>query len=266
MKISRILLSMAILTTLSNTVYSSDDDRMGMETGRSSKSLALSSSEMPTTSLKAEAKSETKQVQSSRPGFLKTLMMGALMFSSPIVVEAQNPGFVGCYTGMINKSGISNNISINYLSTTNWNSYYIASSFDKSEAWFYPLSANLPQFNFNIECEKQSYCKDFYIKSSQFCGKIFDINYYASMKFDPLHNNSWSNFYLAVWDSLSPNNTLFDQYFSGYLRSTSSGRMHNCSFASNITSTSVTPSSLAPTTTAPAPTPQKQNPPYGAVI
>jgi hypothetical protein len=189
----RLCMSIAMIGLLSCSTYSADDDRID-----------------------SERKTEIRQVQSSGRGVLKTLMMGALMLSSPLAVEAPNSGFVGCYMGTVNDPSQSDNVSINTLSITNWNYYATISGFKfyPNAVSYSPYKIYYTQFSFNTECDKVSYCKYLYIKTAKLCEKMFDVNYYASIIYGAPYVNS---FYLAVSDSLSSNNTEFDKTFSGYM-------------------------------------------------
>jgi hypothetical protein len=238
-KLSRIIISTAAITGLLLSLgYPAErdyDDRIEQEPVRVSLSSKSSGSKSYVSALeilgekdKVEERIEGKS--SGGASLFKTLAMGALMLSSPAAVMAANPGFVGSYAGAINRCSQSNNISIYTLETTNWGSSYTDGAF----ATFYPNKnttgtpqAYQTQFYFNIECEKESYCKYLYIKSAQLCNKAFNnINYYASIIFNPQNYvpssagdlSAWKYYSLAVWDSLSSNNTEFDQMFSSYMK------------------------------------------------
>lgn len=159
---------------------------------------------------------------------LKTVVVGALLFTSPAAVMAENPGFVGCYYGQTNSPknvggpytiGIpvsnSNNITINQLGITNWNSYNHDTPY---------RSFNANNFSIGIECDIQSYCKYFYIKAANLCQRIFDVNYFASMENKERVSSSstapaYYPFYLSVWKSFpSLDGSIFDGIFSSYMR------------------------------------------------
>lgn len=233
-KLSRSFMSIAIIGLLSCSSYSAEGDSVEDEQRMNSNSTLRSTtiSQLSTTiddSLRGN-KIENKSTHSSGWGLIKNLMMGALMLSAPTVVEAQNQGFVGCYWGYTLPTTYqggnmysygtpiidSNNITINSLTLTNWNSYN--KNYPVSFGSKYPSN-----FSIAIQCDRPSYCKNMNIKSAYLCNKTFDVDYYASMENQdlvvPNPNNGFSYypFYLSVWDSLSENNTEFDKVFSGYM-------------------------------------------------